>query len=207
MEKLLRIMRITSDPHGSKEFLLSAKIEAADPENAWNFCLKCFAGHFYFQFSNQKGWALQCNKCSFRVRVLQGAGQVSLSRDGIKCQDCNSRRVTAMYKDDSPFPAGEKSRTGCVLCDTYMRSTIVNSFFKQQRQLTAEELEAQTKAREEKQKLKEERRKQREEEEKNKGPSTKASKPKKEKAAAKCNILSEEDRVNEFMRKLMGGAQ
>ena len=67
-------------------------------------------------------------------------------------------RMTVMYKDESPFPAGERSRTGCFLCDSYMRSTIVNTF-KSQKQQTPQEIEAAKKAKEERKRLQEEKKK------------------------------------------------
>lgn len=85
-------------------------------------------------FHPKKSWAIKCNndKCNFRVGCLQGAGHVVPKADD-KCDECQSLKVHAMYKDNSPFPAGELSRTGCILCDPVLKSTIVNQFFKSQR--------------------------------------------------------------------------
>ena len=112
-----------------------------------------------------------------------------------------------MYKTDSPFPGGTLSRTGCILCDPVLKSTIVNFFFKSQRQKTPEEIEAEAKEREEKKRIKEEKKKKREEEEKanpKKAAAAQGEKKKKNKKMAGCNILSAEDKMNAMMSKLMG---
>ena len=44
------------------------------------------------------------------------------------------------YKDNSPFPDAAKSRTACLLCDSAMRLTIVNSFFKDAKYKTLQEI-------------------------------------------------------------------
>jgi len=87
-----------------------------------------------------------------------------------------------------------------------MRSTIVNFFFKQQRTKTPLEIEEETKRREERQKIKDEKRIAREKEEaksgvKNDALKAKISKPKKDKKKGP-NILSAEDKINEFMRQM-----
>ena len=113
-----------------------------------------------------------------------------------------------MYKDNSPFPGGVLTRTGCILCDPVLKSTVVNSFFKSQKQKTPQELEEEAKEKEAKRKAKEEKRKKREEEEKaNPGKAAQKEAPaksKKNKKVHACNILSAEDKMNAMMAKLMG---
>ena len=111
-----------------------------------------------------------------------------------------------MYKNNSPFPGGTLSRTGCILCDPVLKSTIVNFFFKSQRQKTPQELEEEQKEREEKKRLKEEKKRKREEEEKA-NPSLKkesAAPKKKKKNMTGCDILSAEDKMNAMIAKMHG---
>ena len=127
-----------------------------------------------------------------------------------KCQECDSFLLDAMYKDNSPFPGGVRSRTGCILCDSVMKSTLVNFFFKQQRMKTPQELEEEAKAKEERKRAKEEKKKKREEEEKlNPKPAGDQAKKKKKKEGGatgqkKPNILTQQDKIAEFMRKMHG---
>lgn len=48
MERLMQIIRITRDPNANKDLLLSSKIKsnAGTAQEAINFCIKCFKGHF-----------------------------------------------------------------------------------------------------------------------------------------------------------------
>lgn len=98
-----------------------------------NFCIKCFKGHFNLQYHNKKGWGLKCDTCHFRVGMLEGAARV-IKEDGPegKCPECDSWMITATYKqgDRTPFPGNMREHTGCILCDTLMRSTIVNTIAK-----------------------------------------------------------------------------
>lgn len=84
-----------------------------------------------------------------------------------------------------------------------MRSTIVNFFFKQQRTKTPQEIEEEAKKRDERLKLKEEKRLAWLKEESKTGVKTepKPAKPKKD-TKKKPNILSAEDKINEFMRQM-----
>jgi hypothetical protein len=136
MEKLLMIMSMSENPNANKQLLLSYKIrpKLESTEEIINFCVKCFAGHFVIQYHPKKKWGIKCDSCNFRVGVLEGAGMIHRAKE--TCGECLSHLVTAQYKDNSPFPAGAKSRTACILCDSAMRSTVVNYFFKQQRNKT-----------------------------------------------------------------------
>ena len=59
-----------------------------------------------------------------------------------KCEECDSYTINAVYKENSPFPSPQMSHTGCILCDSWLRSTIINFFAKQQdRLMTAAEVE------------------------------------------------------------------
>ena len=62
---------------------------------------------------------------------MTGAGSVRTEKE--QCDECNSHLLVAQYKENSPFPGGALSRTACILCDSVMKSTVVNVFFKQQR--------------------------------------------------------------------------
>ena len=211
LEKLMNIMRITQNPGANKELLLTAKVpRGIDDSDALNFCIRCFRGQLCIQYT-KKGWGIKCNnsKCNFRIGFLPGAGHVTTHRD--KCDECQSVKIEAMYKSNSPFPAGQLSRTGCILCDPVLKSTIVNQFFRNQRVKTQQEMEDDKRALEERKRLKEEKRRKREEEEKA-NPAAAAAKAKagttgekKQKKKQKgCNIMSLEDKMNAFMAKKMG---
>ena len=60
------------------------------------------------------------------------------------CEECDSYLLNVIYKENSPFPAGQMSHTGCILCDSWLRGTIHNFFARQQNKLmtTAEQEEA-----------------------------------------------------------------
>jgi len=123
MERLLNIMLNTSTAH-DKSLSLSSKIlvKHDSQEEAINFCIKCFKGHFCLQYHPKKGWGLKCDSCNFAVRICQGAARVRRDSDEEKkCQECGSFAINVVYKENSPFPAGQTSHTGCVLCDTWLR--------------------------------------------------------------------------------------
>ena len=128
LEKLITILRIMRNPNANKELLLSTKIPMQDGEQKVHFCIRCFKGQLCVQYHSKKSWGLKCNICNFRIGILQGAGQVRTLPE--KCEECDSYKITAQYKDNSPFPGGILSRSGCILCDSVLKSTIVNSFFK-----------------------------------------------------------------------------
>lgn len=129
--------------------------------------------------------------------------------DSAKCEECQSVKLNAMYKTESPFPGGTLSRSGCILCDPVLNATIVNSFFKNMRQKTPAELEEEQRGREEKKQQRDEKKRQREEEEKANPEkaaakaAAAAEKKKKNRKLAGCNILSAEDKMNAMMSKLM----
>ena len=124
----MSIMRIMRNPNAHRDMLLSSKIAVRDGTDMVNFCIRCFEGQFCVQYHSKKSWGLKCNVCNFRVAILQGAGQVRTVPE--KCEECDSFMLKAQYKDASPFPGEAKSRTGCILCDSVLKSTIVNFFFK-----------------------------------------------------------------------------
>lgn len=102
-----------------------------------NFCIKCFKGHFCLQYHTRKGWGLKCDTCHFRVGMLEGAARI-LREEGPegKCPECDSFMLTATYKpgDRNPFPGTLREHTGCIVCDSVLRSTIVNFFARKQQQ-------------------------------------------------------------------------
>lgn len=203
MEKLLTIMSMSDNPKANKELLLSYKIpvKAESQDSYINFCIKCFNGHFTMQYHPKKKWGLKCDTCNFRVGALEQAGAVH--RTDEQCGECQSYKVTAQYKEDSPFPSGAKSRTACIFCDSVMRSTIVNFFFKQIKTKTPQELEEEAKVREEKAKLREEKRSKQQQDTTTLGAKPAKSAAKKKQKKNQPNILSAEDKVNEFMRKML----
>lgn len=209
MEKLLQIMRMNENPNANKELLLSYKIsqQFQSSGKVVNFCLKCFQGHFCLEYHEKKKWGIKCDTCKFRIGCLEKAGAVYVSKE--KCVECSSYCLEAQYKENSPFPGGAKTRTACLLCDSAMRSTIVNFFFKQQRQKTPQEIEEDLKRREEQKRIKDEKLALREKEDQAKRAAgifvpgdKKPDGKKKEKKKGGPNILSAEDKVAEFMRKM-----
>jgi len=169
-----------------------------------NFCIKCFKGHLCLQYHNKKGFGLKCDTCHFRVGVLEGAARI-LKEEGPEshCPECDSFMVTATYKpgDKTPFPGGLRNHTGCLLCDTIMRSTLVNYFAKRQPKKTYEEMnEEEKKAYDEVRKKKEEKKRKREEE-KTEAPSKPQGGEKKKKAKKGPNMLTQEELMNEFIKK------
>merc|ERR1711957_70814 len=95
MEKLLTIIKISMNPDGNREMLLASKIHmnSADKEEAINFCIRCFNGHFTAQYHNKKSWGIKCTSCNFRIACLTGAGAVFREKD--KCEECESHLLTA----------------------------------------------------------------------------------------------------------------
>ena len=178
-------------------------------KEAINFCIKCFKGHLCLQYHNKKGFGLKCDTCHFRVGLLEGAARV-LREEGpeAKCPECDSFMVTATYKpgDRTPFPGGLRNHTGCLLCDTVMRSTLVNYFAKRQPKKTFEEMTAEERqAYDEVRRKKEEKRRKREEEEAKGGERPKAPPGDKRKKAKKvANMLTQEEMMNEFIKKQFG---
>jgi len=137
---------------------LTYKIPLKDEsrEDKINFCIKCFKGHFVVQYHNKKGWGLKCDSCHFAIRMCEGAAVVKkMHKEDDMCKECGSYSVNVIYKENSPFPEGQRQHQGCLLCDTWLRSSI-KCFMTKAKYLTAAEEE-------EKNKLKEERKRQRDE--------------------------------------------
>ena len=132
MQKLMTIMYKSQNPDANKELLLSYKIphRADSAKTEINFCIKCFSGYLTVQYHPKKKWGIKCDNCNFRVALLQEAGMIYQEKE--KCAECQSFKVQAQYKDNSPFPGNAKTHIGCVLCDPIIRSTVVNYFFKSQ---------------------------------------------------------------------------
>lgn len=112
---------------------------------------------------------------------------------------------------NSPFPGQCTEHTGCLLCDSLLNQTIIS--FLQKPKKTPEEMNEEEKAvYEEKRKKKEEKLKLKEERKKNKAVTAsagqekkegKAKKPKKPKNAG-LNQMTQQEIMNEFMKKQMG---
>jgi hypothetical protein len=145
-----------------------------------NFCIKCFKGHLCLQYHNKKGFGLKCDTCHFRVGILEGAARV-VKEDGAegKCPECDASMITATYKagDKTPFPGNKREHTGCILCDTIMRGTLVNFFARKREKKAFEDMnEEEKKVYEEVRKKKEEKKKKKEDEAKKSGADA-SSKP------------------------------
>jgi len=92
-----------------------------------NFCLKCFRGHLQLWYDKKKDWGMKCDTCGFRFQFLQGAKKVS--RDDERCRECNSFKLCATYEEgSSPFPGGQATHTGCILCDSILSGTFINMY-------------------------------------------------------------------------------
>lgn len=162
MERLISIMLNTSSnqyqPLGLKH-KIEVKHDAQDSQV--NFCIRCFKGYLCLQWHAKKGWGLKCDECHFRLTICQGAAQVRRVEDeSKKCEECDSFLLNVVYKENSPFPAGQMTHTGCILCDTWLRGTIYNFIAKQQTKLmTDAELAEANKKKEERKKAKEEKKK------------------------------------------------
>ncbi len=128
-------------------------------EDYINFCIKCFKGHFCIDLNAKKGWGLKCDTCSFAVRMFEGAVRVKKQGgDDKRCQECGSFQVNVLYRENEnhSLPPGQLSHTGCILCDTWLRSEIKSVLKPQKLMTVAEEKEA-LRLMEERKKLKEER--------------------------------------------------
>ena len=136
MQKLMTIMYKSQNPDANKELYLSYKIphKADSAKTEVNFCIKCFNGYLTIQYHPKKKWGVKCDNCNFRVALLTEAGMIYQERQ--KCSECQSYKVQAQYKDNSPFPGGAKTHIGCILCDPIIRSTVSNYFFKSQQSAT-----------------------------------------------------------------------
>jgi len=182
-----------------------------------NFCLKCFRGHLCLNYNSRKGWGLKCDSCHFRVSILEGAARVLIEEgpEG-KCQECDSRMLSATYKpteERTPFPGNIRQHTGCILCDTSMRATVVNFWLNKKKKPVEEMTEGELKALEEVRRKKEEKKKKKEEAAATAGakeagkPEAAEKKPKKPKGGPKApNKLTQEEIMNDFIKKQMGGA-
>ena len=180
-----------------------------------NFCIKCFKGHVCLNYHGAKGWGLKCDSCHFRVSILQGAARV-LREEGpeAKCPECDSFMISATYKpgDRTPFPGTSREHTGCILCDSMLRSTIVNFFVKKQQHKKAPEdmTEEDRKAVEEARRRKEEKKKLKQETGAAIGEAKKVTaggegKKKKVKTIKVANLLTKEEMMNDFIKKQFGG--
>lgn len=133
MERLLSIM-LNFDANDGSQATLKHKVEVkhASKDSKVNFCIRCFKGHLCLQYHTKKGWGLKCDACHFRLTICQGAAQVRrVEEEDKRCQECDSHLLNVVYKENSPFPNGQMTHTGCILCDSWLRGTIVNFFAKQ----------------------------------------------------------------------------
>ena len=155
------------------------------------------------------------------MQICEGAARVE--REEEKCGECDSNKLTVTYKDRNPFPGNNNCYTGCILCDSILNQFVVNYFFKKQRKPEAEMTEEEKKEKEERiKKIKEEKllkKQQKAEEEKKQAEAAakakkagegsdeeeqKKKKKKKNKNKQKAvgpNMMTDEERMNEFMKK------
>ena len=82
MERLLNIM-LTQNSAAQNSLCLSSKIPLKDAssDDAINFCVRCFKGHFVLSHHSKKGWGLKCDVCNHAVRFCQGAARVRRQDD------------------------------------------------------------------------------------------------------------------------------
>lgn len=203
MERIINIM-LNTDEAQTAQWSLKSKIvlKESSKDNKINFCFKCFKGHLCLQYHPKKSWGLKCDSCNFRLTILQGAARVTRIHDeSKKCEECESYLINAVYKENSPFPKPQMSHTGCILCDSWLKSTIHNFFAKQQDRLmtTAEIAEANL--------IKEQRKKEKEQKKaaaakpETAGKDTTTKKKKKKQANLGAgDQLTAEERMNEFMK-------
>ena len=159
MERLLNIMLNLGAADNGLSLSSKIPLKHDSTDEVVNFCVKCFKGHFCLQYHPKKGWGLKCDSCHFAVRICQGAARVRRDNDEEKkCQECGSFAINVVYKENSPFPAEQTSHTGCILCDTWLRSTIRCAPPKQPKLMTAVEAEVAQRVKEERKKQKEEKR-------------------------------------------------
>lgn len=141
----------------SLSYKIPMKHESKD--EAINFCVKCFKGHYVIQYHPKKGWGLKCDTCHFAARLCEGAARVKrVDDEDMKCKECGSYAVNVVYKENSPFPGGQESHTGCLLCDPWLRATIRYNV-KPAKLLTPAEEAEKLRLKEEKKRLKEEKQK------------------------------------------------
>ena len=82
---------------------------------------------------------MKCDGCGFRIRFLQDAEKVSREEDQ-PCDQCGCVQLKVTYSAaKSPFPGGRTMYTGCLLCDTNLSSTIVNLALKEKKEAGEEE--------------------------------------------------------------------
>ena len=220
MERLLEVMLQTQSGKMGRDYFMSSKIPLSEDskKNVINFCIKCFKGQLCLNYHNKKGWGIKCDQCHFRVSILEGAARVIVEDpvDVPKCGECDSRVISATYKpgERTPFPGGVlRQHTGCILCDSLMRATIVN-FFVRKQEKPKKAYEDMT---EEEKKLYDDNRKKKEEKKKKKElealtaptqtpANTEAKKKKKSGQVKAPNKLTQEEMMNDFIKRQFGGA-
>ena len=207
-------------PYSKFVFWFNSIVREESKKNVINFCIKCFKGYLCLNYHNKKGWGIKCDQCHFRVSILQGAARVIVEDPGEvpRCGECDSRVISATYKpgERTPFPGGVlREHTGCILCDSLMRATIVNFFVKKQEKKKAyEDMNEQEKRLYDENKRKKEEKKKKKEEDALKNPpstnaaaSTDAKKKKAKGGQVKApNKLTQEEIMNDFIKKQFGGA-
>lgn len=223
MERILMIMVCVGDENNQNSLTNKINLKDESKNDKINFCLKCFRGHLCIQYHVKKGWGLKCDTCHWAVRLCQGAARIQRATgEDSKCKECNSYKLDVYYKESSPFTG--TSHVGCFLCDSQLSSLIKNTVQNQQQKLmTAAEAEEAQRLKEEKRRLKEEKKAQKEKEKEAEGgaaggavaPTNEQNKDKKKKPKNKTNkaakgakaagdLLTAEERMNEFMKKFSG---
>ncbi|EDV28672.1 uncharacterized protein TRIADDRAFT_49643 [Trichoplax adhaerens] len=77
-------------------------------------CQICDQGSIVLDAPSAPKWRMTCNKCKFFVPLLQNASKVSVKEETCHCP---TNIITIEFKDESPFPNGKKSHSGCLNCD------------------------------------------------------------------------------------------
>lgn len=52
------------------------------------------------------------------MQICEGAAKID--RENEKCEECESYKITVLYKDRNPFPGNNNVYTGCILCDSIL---------------------------------------------------------------------------------------
>ena len=85
MERLLNIMLNLGGDDNSSSLTSKIPVKHDSADDAVNFCVRCFKGHFCLQYHSKKGWGLKCDSCHYAVRICHGAARVRKAEVKQKC--------------------------------------------------------------------------------------------------------------------------
>ena len=117
---------------------------------------------------------MKCDSCGFRVRFLADAEKVQRDDDR-PCDQCGCIQINVTYSQEkTPFPGGRTKYSGCILCDSNLSQTIVNMQIMEKKQTGDAEEEKE------------------------------GNKRKRNRAKNKLADKDEQERMNDFMKKMVG---